>query len=145
MAHYKKSKRPFYLHLLFIVWIILFSIFINCATYCISRDSLKEQMQSAVPMEGTFTFTTGGFFLFRKIMSNNIRTLVVTDKNGKEKTINVSIRTGIRITTKDGKRKTFYFDTMFLENNCVVGQNTHFFNWPIKPISFEEITKIELQ
>jgi hypothetical protein len=102
-------------------------------------------MKNAVPIEGTFTFTTGGLFLFNKITTNNIRTLEVIDKNGIKKTINVSIRTGIKITTNDGKSKTFYFDSMFIENNCVIGQNTHFFNWPIKPIPFENIIKIEVQ
>ena len=124
---------------------LFLAILFNCATYTMTTSSLQNQMKDAVPQEGTFTFTTGGLFLFNKFMYNGIRTILVKDKDGNEKSINVTNRTGIRITTKDGSKRTFYFDTMFIKDNCVIGQKTHFFNWAIKPIPFEEIVKIELQ
>jgi hypothetical protein len=125
--------------------LILFATLFNCATYTMTTSSLQDQIKDAVPQEGTFTFTTGGLFLFNKVMYNGIRTIVVQDKNGKEKTINVTNRTGIRITKKDGSTKTFYFDTMFIKDDCIIGQKTHFFNWAIKPIPFADIVKIEIQ
>jgi hypothetical protein len=130
----------------FLVFVSIFAItLMNCATYLLTTDSLQKQIECATPVEGTFTFTTGGLFLFRKMEYNGIRHLIVNDKNGKEKSILVTNQTGIRITTKDGKRTTFYFDTMFFKDNCIVGQKTHFFPMPIKPIAFGDIVKIEIQ
>ena len=60
---------------------------------------------------------------------------VFTDKNGIIKTIRVSRKTGIRIHTKGGDCTTFYFDTLFIHGDTIVGQKTHFFPMPIQPIS----------
>jgi hypothetical protein len=117
----------------------------GCTTYHISKHSLMTQMESAVATEGTFVFPAGGLFMFKKVMSNGIRELVVIDNDGNEVRLRITQRTGIRIYKNDGKRKTFYFDTMFIYNDCVVGQNTHFFTSPIEPIPFESIVKIEIQ
>lgn len=116
-----------------------------CSTYYLTPESLRTQISEAVPAEGTFIFTTGGLFLFNKMMNNGIRTLVVKDKNGQEKKLKVGQRTQIRIHKKDGDYSTFYFDTLYLTNDSVVGERTHFFPSEIKPIPFSEITKIEMQ
>jgi hypothetical protein len=122
------------------------SIFLAaCSTYTIAPDSLRTQISSAVPAEGTFVFTTGGLFMFKKMMNNGIRTLIVTDKDGKEKKLKVGQRTQIRVHKKDGDYSTFYFDTLFIHDNAIVGDRTHFFPSQIKPIPFEDITKIEIQ
>jgi hypothetical protein len=120
-------------------------LLVSCSTYYLTPENLRTQISEAVPAEGTFIFTTGGLFLFKKMMNNGIRTLVVTDKDGKEKRLNVTQRTQIRIHKKDGDYSTFYFDTLYFHNNTVVGQRTHFFPSEIKPIPFEDITKIEIQ
>ena len=128
--------------------VILFTvnlIAISCTTYTITPADLKNQMEVATATEGTFVFPVGGLFIFKKVMNNGIRELIVSDKNGNQKIIRVSQRTQIRIHKADGGRKTFYFDTMFIHEGNIVGQNTHFFPSPIKPIPFEDIVKIELQ
>jgi hypothetical protein len=125
---------------------LLSPLLISCSTtYNLAPDSLKSQISEAVPAEGTFIFTTGGLFLFKKMMNNGIRTLVVNDESGKEQKIKVNQRTQIRIHKKDGDYSTFYFDTLYFHNDAVVGQRTHFFPSEIKPIYFNEITKIEIQ
>lgn len=117
---------------------------VSCSTYTVAPESLRTQIATAVPAEGAFVFTTEGLFLFNKVMNNGIRTLVVTDKEGKEKKIKVNQRTQIRIHRKDGDYSTFYFDTLFIHDNAIVGDRTHFFPSKIKPIPFEDVTKIEI-
>jgi hypothetical protein len=120
------------------------SIFNGCASYFITPNNLRDQMQNAVLKEGNFFYTTNGLVLFRKIISNNIRTLIVTDLNGNEHKMNVGYRTGICITTKNGKKTSFYFDTMFIKDNAIFGQYSHETPSPVKPIPFDEIVKIEI-
>jgi hypothetical protein len=114
-------------------------------TYHLDPESLRTQIAQTLPAEGTFVFTTGGLFLFNKMINNGIRTLVVMDKAGNEKWLKVNQRTQIRIHKQDGDYSTFYFDTLYFHNDSVVGQRTHFFSSEIKPISFKEIVKIEIQ
>ena len=144
----------------------LFAIFslASCATYTISNEKLAEQMSSAVPKEGTFTYTyvpvgvgaggviggaVGGaisaMFQFKQVMNNGIRTLVVQDKNGHEAKITPDQRTQIRLYRKDGDYSTFYFDTMFMNDRWWGGARTHFFPSAIKPIPFSQVSKIEIQ
>ncbi len=67
------------------------------------------------------------------------------DKNEKETTLYVTHRTGVRVTKKDGKRKTFYFDTLIIQDSLITGKNDHFLSISIKPINLNNISKIELQ
>ena len=128
------------------IYALLFGILISgCSTYYLSPDSLRSQIQSAVPKEGTYFYSPGGLFLFNKSTLNGIRKIIVKDKDGNEKTLQVTQRTGIRIFKKDGDYSTFYFDTLFLLDSTIVGDRTHFFPSKIKPIPFKDITKIELQ
>ena len=57
----------------------------------------------------------------------------------------VTHRTGVRITKKDGTRKTFYFDTLIVQDSIITGKNDHFIGVSIKPINLNNIEKIELQ
>lgn len=136
----------------------------SCATYTISNEKLAEQMSSAVPKEGTFTYTyvpvgagaggaiggavggaIGAIFQFKQVMNNGITALVVQDKNGHDTKITPDQRTQIRLYRKDGDYSTFYFDTMFMKDSCWIGDRTHFFPSAIKPIPFSQVSKIEIQ
>ena len=117
----------------------------SCATYTLSASELHKQIATAVPVEGTYFYTPGGLFLFNHSMNNGIRTLNALTSDGKEISINVTQRTSIRIHTKDGDYSTFYFDTMFMKNDSIIGDRTHFFPSAIKPIAFSDVVKIELQ
>ncbi len=54
-------------------------------------------------------------------------------------------RTGVRITKKDGRRKTFYFDTLLIKDSTINGKKSHFDGLDINPIKLDDIAKIELQ
>jgi len=128
-----------------ILLIAVMSLITSCATYTISKGELHKQIATAVPVEGTFFYTPGGLFLFNHSMNNGIRSLSVLTAEGKEISINVTQRTSIRIHTKDGDYSMFYFDTMFMKNDSIIGDRTHFFPSAIKPIAFSDVVKIELQ
>ncbi|KAB2962292.1 hypothetical protein [Zoogloea sp.] len=117
----------------------------SCTTYTMTSEELHDQIKQSIPVEGTYSFSTGGLFVFSKVMTNGIRELIVKDKNGNEKRLRVGQRTQIRIHKKDGDYTTFYFDTLFIYDNAIVGQYTHFISSPIKPIPFGDVTKIEVQ
>lgn len=128
--------------------LIAFVLFLSCApTYLLTSESLQDQIKNATPFIGTFQYNPAinPLFYFKKIEYNGVKKLIVTDKKGKTKSFYVNNRTGIRITTKDGKTVTFYFDTLFIVDDQVVGQKSHFLNLPIKPIAFSDIIKIEVQ
>ena len=57
----------------------------------------------------------------------------------------VTHHTGVRITKKDGTKKTFYFDTLIIQDSLITGKNEHFIGVDIKPIKLNNIEKIELQ
>ncbi|SDC57333.1 hypothetical protein SAMN05216323_103736 [Williamwhitmania taraxaci] len=54
-------------------------------------------------------------------------------------------KTGVRITKKDGTRKSFCFDTLLVQDSTITGKNDHFFGVNITPINLNNIEKVELQ
>lgn len=76
---------------------------------------------------------------------NSLQQIVVLDKNEKECVIPVTNHTGVRVTKKDGKRKTFYFNTLIIHDSIITGKNDHFIGTNINPIYLNNIEKIELQ
>jgi hypothetical protein len=78
------------------------------------------------------------------VKGNDLKTLKCTDKNGKEVEINVTSRTGVKITKTDKSSVTFYFNTLLVKDSAITGSKTHFFNDKVKPIKFAEISKIEI-
>src|SRR6516162_1926572 len=84
----------------------------SCATYHMSTQSLLEQCAN-VQTEKKVNYIVAPPFIFPgKVTGNTLREVTVLDKSEKEVILTVSNRTGIRITKKDGKRNTFYFDTL---------------------------------
>lgn len=109
----------------------------GCASYQISSSSLSEQLSGNVVSKGYL-------FAENSVKGNDLRSIKCIDKNGKEKEIIVTHRTGVRITKTDNSRTTFYFDTLLIKDSAIVGSKTHFFNEKVKPIKFEEIAKIQI-
>jgi hypothetical protein len=69
----------------------------------------------------------------------------VLDKKEKSHTFPVTRHMGVKITQNNGKKTTFYFDTLLLQGSTITGSKTHFLTARIKPIPFANINKIELQ
>ena len=117
----------------------------SCATYHISTQSLIQQCASAQKETKVNLFAVVPMVIPGVVTGNNLDHIVVLDKYDKEYTLNITNRTGVRITKKDGTRKTFYFDTMLIQDSMITGKNDHFIGINIKPINLNNIEKIELQ
>jgi len=85
------------------------------------------------------------FFIPISTTGNNLREIKCLDKNEQEQIVKVSNHTGVRITRKDGKRNTFYFDTLLIQDSTINGASSRILGLSIKPIKLRDIEKIELQ
>ena len=130
------------------LFLSVFCLFLltGCATYHISTESLVQQFANSNTEKKKVKIVIFPYYFFiDAVTGNDLREIRVEDKNGQEKTIPVTYRTGVRITTNDNSRTTFYFNTLLLKDSTITGGKTHFFNAHIKPINFKDISKIELQ
>lgn len=119
------------------VAIISVTALTSCASYIISTSSLSEQLTGGIESKG---------YLLAKdaVKGNDLETIKCVGKNGKEKEIKVTNRTGVRITKTDKSKIRFYFNTLLIKDNSIIGSKTHFFNDKVKPIKFNDISKIEI-
>jgi PBP1b-binding outer membrane lipoprotein LpoB len=122
------------------------TLFISgCATYHLTTQSLLKQFADT-QQEKKVNFIIAPPFMFPGIVNgNSLREIKVLDSKEQEQVITVTNHTGIRITKKDGKRSTFYFDTLLIQDSTITGKKDHFFGMNIKPINLNSIQKIELQ
>lgn len=117
----------------------------SCATYHLTTESLLTQFADA-RKEKKVNFIVAFPLVFPGIVTgNSLRQIRVLDSKEHEQVIPVTHRTGVRITKKDGKRNTFYFDTLIIQDSTITGKKDHFFGINIKPINLNSIQKIELQ
>lgn len=77
--------------------------------------------------------------------SNNVKYLIVNDKDGNEYTIYNSPSIEMRITHRNGKKFHFYFDTVILENDTIFGGRSRFFQGLTRKIPLDSVSKIEIQ
>ena len=124
-------------HLSYAAAFISMAFLTSCASYMISTSSLSDQLNGDAVSKG---------YLLAKdaVKGNDLKTVKCVDKNGKEKEITITNRTGVRITKTDNSKTTFYFNTLLIKDSSIVGSKTHFFNDKIKPIKFSDISKIEI-
>ena len=122
------------------------SIFLtSCQTYHMTTESLLVQLSNTQKEKKVNVIVAFPFFFPGVVTGNSIREVKVLDKMEKEVILPVNHRTGVRITKKDGKRNTFYFDTLIIQDSIVTGKKDHFIGMNIKPINLNNIAKIELQ
>lgn len=117
--------------------LLLLVSFSGCAVYEISTNSLVTQLKNT----GT---EDKGFLSPGSVQGNTLQAVTCTDKHGKEVTLSVTNRTGVRITLTDHSRKTFYFNTLLVQDSAVYGSKTHFFNASVKPVKISNISKIQI-
>lgn len=117
----------------------------SCATYHITTQSLIEQLANTQKEKKVTLLVVFPLFFPGVVTGNSLREVKVLDINGKECIIPVTNRTGVRVTKKDGKRKTFYFNTLIIHDSIITGKNDHFIGININPINLNNIEKIELQ
>ena len=116
---------------------IIVAFLTSCASYMISTSSLAEQLNGDTVSKG---------YLLAKdaVKGNDLKTITCVDKNGKEKTITVTNRTGVRVTKTDNSKVSFYFNTLLIKDSSIVESKTHFLNAKVTPIKFSDISKIEI-
>jgi hypothetical protein len=124
---------------------ICFVMLNSCATYHISTKSLIEQLTETTKEKKVNMIVAFPFFIPGVVTGNSLTEINVLDKNEQPYTIKVKRETAIRITKKDGKKSTFYFDTLIIEDSTITGKKDHFLGINIKPINLNHIEKIELQ
>lgn len=131
----------------FSVLIILLSALLcsGCATYHITIESLVKQLSSTNKEEKTTVLAAYPLFIPFTVTGNSLSQIKVLDKNEKECTLPITNHTGVRVTKKDRSSKTFYFNTLIIEDSLIKGKNDHFIGVNIKPINLNNIEKIELQ
>ena len=114
------------------------SIFLTgCASYVLSTTSLSEQLNGN-------EVNKGYLLAHAAVKGNELKTIKCLDKNGREKEISVTNRTGVRITKMDHSKTTFYFNTLLIKDSAITGSKTHFLNAKVTPIPLSEISKIEI-
>ena len=134
-------KMKFKKLLLFILVIIGLN---SCKTYTIPVESFKDQFNGIdkesfkkVQLRGTIY----GFY-----MANPIEKIKCIDKNGRTVELVNSPALEIRFTYgKKHKRAGFYFDTIYLADSMVIGQQSRLIPSLTKEIPINSITKIEIQ
>lgn len=123
---------------------LFFIILSGCTTYHITTESLLQQFADVHPENKTVSIAYPLFFS-GTVTGNSLKEIKVLDQNNQEHTIPVTSHTGVRITKKDGTRKTFYFDTMLIQDSTITGEKAHLIKIDIKPIKLDDIATIELQ
>jgi hypothetical protein len=124
-------------HLSYAIALMFVTLLTGCAAYQVSTSSLSNQLTSNTVSKG---------YLLAKdaVKGNDLKTIKCIDKNGKEKEIVITNRTGVRITKNDNSKTTFYFNTLLVNDSSITGSKTHFFNAKVAPIKFSDISKIEI-
>jgi hypothetical protein len=117
----------------------------GCTTYQLTTESLLQQFADVHPETKTNLIIAFPLIFPGTITGNSLTEIKVLDQNNKEHTLPVTNHTGVRITKKDGTRKTFYFDTLLIKDSTINGKKSHFVGLDIKPIKLDDIAKIELQ
>lgn len=117
----------------------------SCTTYHLTTGSLLQQFADTHAETKTNFIIAFPLIFPGTVTGNSLTAIKVLDQNNKEHTIPVTNHTGVRITKKDGTRKTFYFDTLLIQDSTLNGKKSHFVGLEIKPIRLDDIEKIELQ
>lgn len=121
-----------------------------CTTYKMSSDSLKEQLGKIDKqnVRKVYDFRLGILTALARgrQFNNGLTEIQCYDNHNNPTFLYVNPTTQIRITENNGKRQTFYFDTILsIDDSVVVGNKSHFVNIPGHPVTFDSIAKVELQ
>ncbi|WP_295719750.1 hypothetical protein [Mucilaginibacter sp.] len=121
----------------------------SCKTYYMTPASLTTQLENIKPEKITDAYDfrlglTGVLLKNGKNFYNGIDSILVTDKDGKQVKIPVTVHTSLRLTDNTGQSVTVFFDSMFKKDSLIFASKSHFFNLPVKR-NINSIKKIETQ
>ncbi|TAM99814.1 MAG: hypothetical protein EPN39_05800 [Chitinophagaceae bacterium] len=116
---------------------LLFLIFYSCKTYYISPASFKEQITGTVPFhlknEGT------------SYLATKMEAIQCRDKNGQDIMLQNTPSVEARFIEKNGKKRTFYFNTVAFQNDTIFGGKSMLIPGLLSSIPFDSLSKIEIQ
>lgn len=116
---------------------LLFLVFYSCKTYYISPASFKEQITSTVPFrlknEGT------------SYLATKMEAIQCVDKNGHDVMLQNTPSVEVRFIEKNGKKKTFYFNTVAFQNDTIFGGKSMLIPGLTSSMPFDSLSKIEIQ
>ena len=130
--------------ILILMSLLILLVFSGCKSYTIPLDSFKEQFKNINTENYRMVKTENPFGIVSEYKANPIDTIICFDKNNKKVLLRNSPSIEIKFTTKDHKKRTFYFDSVFLNDTIVVGDMSRFINYK-KGIPIDNIIKIEVQ
>ena len=120
----------------------------SCKTYTVSPEKFKEQIIASHQerKEATVNNPLKPYVNSSNIKytMNNIKYLNVYSKDGALFFMQNSPSVEMRVTLKNGKKKYFYLDTVFLENDTLKGSKSRLLAIE-NVVPFNEIVKIEVQ
>jgi hypothetical protein len=116
----------------------------SCSTYHITTKSLVEQLAKTTEEDKKTLLIAFPVFIPFTVTGNSIQMITVFDKNEQKVVLPVTFKTGVRISKKNGKRKTFYLNTLLIKDSLLTGKNDHFIGVAIKPINLNDVDKIEI-
>lgn len=127
------------------IFLFGFLLLTSCKTYTIETDSFRNQLVSDSINIKKVEINNPLYYGGIKYSSNNIDSLLVSDKNGNKSYIKNSPSIELRITQQNGKKSILYFDTVILENDTLKGSKSRFAQRLTKQIPMDSIVKIEIQ
>ncbi len=130
----------------FTLLIFILTIF-GCKSYTVPVDSFQEQMikgNNANLKKVEINNPLIGFNDNIKYYSNSLSGINVFDKKGNMLYLENSPSIEMRVTLKNEKKRIFYFDTVYIENDSLKGSQSRFIP-KIREIAIKDIVKIELQ
>src|SRR5664279_4490692 len=116
--------------------LLIFSISLSVfAPYHLSTKSMLEQFANTHKQEKVNLLIAFPFFFPFEVTGNDLTEIKVLDKNNIENILPITHHTGVRITKKDSKKNTFYFDTLIIQDSTITGKKDHFIGVNINPIN----------
>jgi len=115
-------------------------------TYTITPNSFKEQFDGINLESFKIVKVRNPMNEFSPLVykANQLKKIIVVDENTHRFILDNSPKLETRFTLKDGKKTTFYFDTIALENGFLIGEKSRML--PITgKVEFDAVEKIEIQ
>lgn len=124
--------------------IVFLAFLTSCTTYQIPIESFETQLKDATFKNMRTVNTQYPTGMTYQNLANQLDSIICVAKDGNIKKIQNKPSIEIRITDKKNKKTIFYFDTVYLSDSLVVGEQSRFVSAP-KSIPLKDIIKIEIQ
>lgn len=129
----------------FLTLAILLLTCISCSTYTVTTESLTSQLAGIDSTNLTPVKVRGPLGEEYNYLANPVDVIEVTDKQGNNVELIKKPSIEIRVTEINGKKTTFYFDRILIQNEKLTGVRSRFISAIQKSIPLDQIAKIEIQ